>query len=103
MSSTPSCAFDAESHFGPSVSPCRRTFDFTLYFEEVVFLLIPSCVFILLAAIRLLFLIRRPRQVSTTTTSSTAHTCGNKTSSQQPNSVYGRTHHHVLRQVSKHP
>ncbi|POS71828.1 canalicular multispecific organic anion transporter 1 [Diaporthe helianthi] len=40
------CSFAADRQFGPSVSSCRREFDFTILFEEVVLVLIPACVFI---------------------------------------------------------
>ncbi|KAI1147051.1 putative ATP-binding cassette transporter [Nemania diffusa] len=53
------CAFEAENSFGPSVAPCRRPFDFTLAFEEVFFQLLPSSIFILAVAVRLVTLARR--------------------------------------------
>lgn len=54
------CAFAAERLFGPSVSPCRRPFDFTLMFEQVFLHLVPSCVFTVGAFARLLILARNP-------------------------------------------
>lgn len=43
------CGFAADTRFGPSVSPCRRQFDFTIFFEETVLAILPSCCFIILA------------------------------------------------------
>ncbi|KAI3395074.1 hypothetical protein diail_1831 [Diaporthe ilicicola] len=40
------CGFAADRQFGPSVSSCRRAFDFTVFFEEVVLVIIPACGFI---------------------------------------------------------
>lgn len=50
------CGFAADTNFGPSVSTCRREFDFTILFEEVVLVIIPACTFIILALASLLFL-----------------------------------------------
>ncbi|KAJ4389666.1 hypothetical protein N0V93_007138 [Gnomoniopsis smithogilvyi] len=46
---TNQCAFAADRQFGPFVSSCRREFDFTIFFEEVVLVVIPACAFILIA------------------------------------------------------
>lgn len=54
------CAFDKESSFGPVVAPCRRSFDFTLYFEEAILVLVPSCLFTLVTIARLFILLGRP-------------------------------------------
>nr|A0A8J9WHR9.1 RecName: Full=ABC-type transporter phomO; AltName: Full=Phomopsin biosynthesis cluster protein O [Diaporthe leptostromiformis]BDA39144.1 ABC transporter [Diaporthe leptostromiformis] len=105
--SSSSCTFQAESSFGPAVASCRRAFDFTLYFEEVVFVLVPSCVFILLAATRLLFILRRARRFTTataaTTTStdtSSSHSCGNAAQNQHTPIGHGLAHHHILQQCT---
>ena len=58
-----SCSFDAEKSFGPVVSSCRRSFDFTLLFEEVSFQILPSALFLLFVGFRLLFLVRAPASV----------------------------------------
>ncbi|KAH8655479.1 putative ATP-binding cassette transporter [Xylariales sp. PMI_506] len=50
------CGFEADAEFGPAVASCRREFDFTLFFEAVVFGLIPSSGFILLSIVRLVYL-----------------------------------------------
>lgn len=60
-----SCYFEAENAFGPAVNPCRRTFDFTLLFEEIFFRLIPACIFLVAVAIRLYLLYQRPVEVRT--------------------------------------
>lgn len=43
------CAGPDDSSFGPAVASCRRTFDFTVLFEQVILSLMPSIVFIVLA------------------------------------------------------
>lgn len=45
------CRSDAT--FGPSVSGCRDDNDFTLFFEETLFSIVPSCCFLVLAILRL--------------------------------------------------
>lgn len=54
------CGFAADTKLGPSVSPCRREFDFTIVFEEVVLVVIPAAVFVVLAIASLLSLHRAP-------------------------------------------
>ncbi|KAK1961243.1 ABC transporter [Colletotrichum sublineola] len=49
----------ADSHFGP-VQGCRGNFDFSLIFEHALLSVVPSCLFLLLAAVR--FLVLFPRQ-----------------------------------------
>ncbi|KAK3349094.1 canalicular multispecific organic anion transporter 1 [Lasiosphaeria hispida] len=50
------CGFAADTDFGPSVSSCRREFDFTIFFEEVVLVIVPACTFVILAIASLLSL-----------------------------------------------
>lgn len=57
------CSIVADRAFGPSVAQCRRTFDFTFFFEETIFSLTPSVIFILLATFRLYVLLKRPSRV----------------------------------------
>lgn len=52
------CGFEADTDFGPSVASCRREFDFTILFEEVVLVIIPACAFVILAFASLLALLR---------------------------------------------
>lgn len=52
------CGFEADTDFGPSVASCRREFDFTVLFEEVVLVIIPACTFVILAFASLLPLLR---------------------------------------------
>ncbi|KAI0433473.1 putative ATP-binding cassette transporter [Xylaria sp. FL1042] len=52
------CTFEAEKLFGPAVATCRRAFDFTLFFEELFFKLLPSVLFILAAVVRVAVLVR---------------------------------------------
>lgn len=62
MASLP-CDFVADTRFGPSVSSCRREFDFTVLFEEAVLVIIPACTFIISAITYLLFLQQAPTLV----------------------------------------
>lgn len=52
------CTFVAETTFGPAVASCRRAFDFTLFFEELFFKLLPSIPFVLVAGARVAVLVR---------------------------------------------
>ncbi|KAI0506235.1 putative ATP-binding cassette transporter [Xylaria bambusicola] len=52
------CTFAAEASFGPAVASCRRAFDFTLFFEELFFTLLPSALFLLVAGARVAVLLR---------------------------------------------
>ncbi|KAK3386815.1 ABC transporter [Podospora didyma] len=55
----------SDANFGPAVSSsCRGGFDFTITFENIVFSLIPSCLFVALAIARLWYLARRNSVVS---------------------------------------
>jgi ATP-binding cassette subfamily C (CFTR/MRP) protein 1 len=47
------CSVDLDNVFGPSVAPCRRSFDFTQLFEESVMGLAPSSLLIVAAFLRL--------------------------------------------------
>lgn len=58
------CASDAS--IGPAVHGCRGGFDFTLRFEQVVFSIVPSTIFIALWLSRILVLVRRRRRVDGT-------------------------------------
>ncbi|KAG6184716.1 hypothetical protein E4U36_001748 [Claviceps purpurea] len=55
-----SCGAPDDSSFGPAVASCHRTFDFTLLFEDLVFGIIPSAVFIVCAAPRFYYLCKSP-------------------------------------------
>ncbi|KAI1152199.1 putative ATP-binding cassette transporter [Nemania diffusa] len=57
------CTFGAEQSFGPAVAQCRRAFDFTLFFEELIFKLLPSVLFIVGAVTRIAVLARRSPRV----------------------------------------
>ncbi|KAH6666235.1 putative ATP-binding cassette transporter, partial [Halenospora varia] len=46
------CLFEADNSFGPVVATCRRSFDFTLLFEEVLFKILPSSLFIIACGVR---------------------------------------------------
>jgi len=48
-----------DSTFGPVVVGCRGDFDFTVLFEQVIFSIVPSSIFILLGIPRLVTLRKR--------------------------------------------
>ncbi|KAF2788594.1 hypothetical protein K505DRAFT_366344 [Melanomma pulvis-pyrius CBS 109.77] len=52
-----------DNSFGPVVEGCRDDFDFTIKFELIFFSLIPTSLFIVLAAVRISYLSQRPRIV----------------------------------------
>jgi ATP-binding cassette, subfamily C (CFTR/MRP), member 1 len=43
----------SDNQFGPAVSGCRRPLDFTLLFEETILSILPACILLLLAPVRL--------------------------------------------------
>lgn len=51
--------FNDES-LGPTVEGCRGDFDFTIKFEKICFMLLPSTLFIAIGLPRLIYLLRRP-------------------------------------------
>ncbi|KAI3332296.1 putative ATP-binding cassette transporter [Xylariaceae sp. AK1471] len=57
------CTFEAERLFGPAVTECRREFDFTLFFEELFFKLLPSTLFLITAIARIAVLAKSPPKV----------------------------------------
>ena len=53
--SAPLCAPTADAAFGPVVdAACRGGFDFTLVFEQSIFVLLPASLLILVAPLRLI-------------------------------------------------
>ncbi|KAH8195838.1 hypothetical protein TruAng_009991 [Truncatella angustata] len=62
MSANLSCLNDQE--FGPVVQGCRSDFDFTQFFERTIIWSLPSAIFILVASLRLLNVLKKPRIVS---------------------------------------
>ena len=48
-----------DDDFGPVVKGCRDDFDFTLKFELVIFSLVPSSIFILVALLRCVQLLNK--------------------------------------------
>ncbi|PVH82064.1 P-loop containing nucleoside triphosphate hydrolase protein [Cadophora sp. DSE1049] len=49
-----------DESIGPAVEGCRGNFDFTIKFERICFMLIPTTVFIAICIPRILYLIHRP-------------------------------------------
>lgn len=59
------CAPTADAAFGPVVdAACRDGFDFTLVFEQSIFVLLPAAMLILMAPLRLLQLRKSPIKVA---------------------------------------
>ncbi|OTA90463.1 hypothetical protein M434DRAFT_77909 [Hypoxylon sp. CO27-5] len=54
------CADTNDQSLGPSVLGCRGDFDFTIKFEQLVFSLVPSVIFIIASLWRIALIIRRP-------------------------------------------
>ncbi|KAF4440782.1 hypothetical protein F53441_12190 [Fusarium austroafricanum] len=50
----PNCQLFSEDTFGPVVKGCRSNFDFTLLFEETILCILPACVAVSLAIVRIL-------------------------------------------------
>ncbi|KAH0531953.1 hypothetical protein TsFJ059_000711 [Trichoderma semiorbis] len=62
--STPLCAPTADAVFGPVVdAACRDGFDFTLVFEQSIFVLLPASLLVLAAPLRLIQLRKSPIKV----------------------------------------
>ena len=60
MASTASCAKSSDNTFGPRVNVECRSFDFTLLFEDGLFITLPAVLFLLLIPQRLHFLRKAP-------------------------------------------
>lgn len=54
------CTDANDQSLGPSVIGCRGDFDFTVKFEQVVFSLVPSVIFVIASLWRIALIIRRP-------------------------------------------
>jgi hypothetical protein len=53
----------ADAVFGPRVSTACRTFDFTLYFEDIFFVCVPAAAVLLLCPVELWLLRNESRRV----------------------------------------
>ncbi|KAF7933004.1 uncharacterized protein EAE97_008771 [Botrytis byssoidea] len=62
MDNSINCLPNADAFFGPRVQPCQRQFDFTLLFEQSIFTVGPSTLFMLLLSLRILQLYRKDRK-----------------------------------------
>lgn len=60
MAANTTCLSQGDYEFGPVVDPCVRKFDFTLLFEDAILSIVPSAVFVILAALRILSLRSQP-------------------------------------------
>jgi ATP-binding cassette, subfamily C (CFTR/MRP), member 1 len=54
---------NCDSHFGPRVDPSCRNLDFTLYFEDVVFGILPASAFLFLLPCALYLLYNKPKVI----------------------------------------
>lgn len=54
----------SDQSFGPAVRGCRSDFDFTLRFEQVIFAVVPSCIFLVFSIPRIAYLVRKPLVVT---------------------------------------
>ncbi|KAK2600118.1 hypothetical protein QQS21_005133 [Conoideocrella luteorostrata] len=60
-----SCATDLDDVWGPVVDDCRRTFDFTLLFEQSILSTLPTAIFLILTFLRIWRLLRREQRLAT--------------------------------------
>lgn len=58
--SSPLCAPTADAAFGPAVQGCLNGFDFTLIFEQSIFVILPAALLLVVAPFRLLHLGKAP-------------------------------------------
>ncbi|KAK2590420.1 hypothetical protein QQS21_011893 [Conoideocrella luteorostrata] len=58
--STPICTPTADEAFGPAIEGCRSGFDFTLVFEQSIFVILPASLLLLGAPFRLVYLGKSP-------------------------------------------
>jgi ATP-binding cassette subfamily C (CFTR/MRP) protein 1 len=65
MNTSESCLPSADSVFGPVVNGCRD-FDFTFAFEQYIFSIVPSVLFLLAMPVRLRKLYGKPKRVNWT-------------------------------------
>ncbi|KXH61282.1 ABC transporter [Colletotrichum salicis] len=65
MATNNSCLLGSDNQFGPRIDYNCRNFDFTLLFEDAIFLIIPSVVFLLLIPLRIFSIARTPVKVAT--------------------------------------
>lgn len=59
-SSASVCAPTADAAFGPAIAGCRDDFDFTLVFEQSIFVILPASLLLVAAPVRLLRLGKSP-------------------------------------------
>ena len=62
--SASSCSSNSDNQFGPRVDTACRSFDFTLFFEDIFFSILPSTIFLLLLLPRFEILRRTPVKLS---------------------------------------
>jgi len=57
------CSLSNDDEFGPRVNPHCRNFDFTLFFEDAIFSVLPAAILLLILPLRLIHLLRSPVKV----------------------------------------
>jgi hypothetical protein len=60
MAAFSTCSPTSDRIFGPRVDPTCRAFDFTLYFEDILFACLPTAVFLTLLPFHITVLTRSP-------------------------------------------
>jgi len=60
------CDINLDDSFGPTVNSCRRRFDFTLTFEQIILTSVPAAIFISMFMPRVWHLRRQDRKVIST-------------------------------------
>lgn len=60
LNTSEACPSRADNELGPQVLTCRRSFDFTLLFEQSILSILPSVIFLLAAFPRVALLLKRP-------------------------------------------
>ncbi|KAK0368673.1 ABC transporter [Colletotrichum limetticola] len=65
MATNTSCPLGSDDQFGPRIDYNCRHFDFTLLFEDAIFHILPSAVFLLLIPFRIFSIARTPVKVAT--------------------------------------
>ncbi|KAF4814325.1 ABC transporter atnG [Colletotrichum tropicale] len=65
MANHTTCPLDSDNRFGPRIAFECRPFDFTLFFEDEIFHVIPAAIFLLLIPSRLFSIVRTPVKLTT--------------------------------------
>lgn len=80
------CNFTLDNTFGPAVNTCRRKFDFTLYFEQLILTTIPATIFLAIFLPRLWYLHYQERKITKRSWANINSVSSSKCSKQTPSS-----------------